>query len=72
MKLLEIGGLIIGIAYMSSILYTWIIADMQGYTYFMVGEPVAAIKYIEWLLGALSIMGMIGMMKRILDEAART
>lgn len=44
------------LAYMIVILSTWIIANLQGYTYFYAGEPTVSIKYIEWILGIIGIL----------------
>ncbi len=55
-KHIKIAGLLAAISYLIVILYVWITANYLGYTYSLAGEPRLLIKYIEWLIGANSII----------------
>ncbi len=55
-KHIKITGLIAAISYLIVILCTWIAANYLGSTYFTAGEPHLIIKYIEWAIGANSII----------------
>lgn len=64
-KQLKITGLIALISYMLVILYSWMYANLTGYTFFMIGEPILIIKYSEWVLG---IVGIIAATNYLIEE----
>jgi len=49
-------SLIVAISYLICILYTWISAELNGYTYFSAGEPNVWIRNVEWLVGIFAII----------------
>jgi len=49
-------SLIVAISYLICILYTWISAEINGYTYFSAGEPNVWIRNVEWLVGIFAII----------------
>lgn len=53
LRMARIAGFIALISYMTVILLTWMLANMQGFTYFSAGicEPLS--KYFVWSLGFL-------------------
>lgn len=55
MKIIRVLGLMTLICYMSVILFTWIYTNLDGNVYFLAGEPVLSIKYLEWALGFTGI-----------------
>lgn len=52
---MRILGLIALISYMVVILFTWIYANLNGNVYFLAGEPILLIKYLEWGIGFIGI-----------------
>ena len=49
-------SLMVAISYLICILYTWISAELNGYTYFSAGEPNVWIRNVEWLVGIFAII----------------
>ncbi len=68
LKNFRILGLMAIISYMIVILFVWIYANIDGYVYFLAGEPNLAIKYTEWLLGFAGIFVAIDLLRKELDE----
>lgn len=68
LKLLRLAGITTVIGYMVIILYTWMLASHQGYTYFMAGEPVAVIRYAEWILGIIGVSVMVDVYRKEIDS----
>lgn len=64
---IKLVGLITILAYIIVILFTWIIANINGYTYFSAGEPVWWIKYPEWILVANGIYWLVYTIKKEID-----
>lgn len=56
MKLARILGLMAIISFMIVFLFIWLYANLKGYVYFSVGEPILFIKYQEWVLGFTGII----------------
>ena len=52
------------LAYMITILFTWVYANHQGYVYFSAGEPILIIKYTEWALGIIGIFVLTDIYKK--------
>jgi hypothetical protein len=65
---IKILGLITCVAFMVVILYTWILAETKGYTYFSAGEPHDIIRNVEWFLGMLGLSMLIVVTRKELDE----
>ena len=63
MKLIRILGLMTALSYMLCILYTWILAELNGFVYFSAGEPEPMIRYAEWILGVISTIVIISEIK---------
>lgn len=61
-------GLLALISYMVVILFTWILANMEGYVYFSAGEPIVPVKYLEWVLGFIGIVVAIHYLREELKE----
>jgi len=57
---IKLLGLTFAISYILVVTGTWMYANHQGYVYFYAGDPIAIIKYIEWLLAFGSIMVLAG------------
>lgn len=55
-KIVRILGLLALVSYILVVLFTWMLANMEGYIYFSGGEPSLLIKYSEWILGFLGII----------------
>ena len=68
LKNFRILGLMAIISYMIVILFVWIYANVDGYVYFLAGEPNLAIKYTEWLLGFAGIFVAIDLLRKELNE----
>jgi len=68
LKNFRILGLMAIISYMIVILFVWIYANIDGYVYFLAGEPNLAIKYTEWLLGFAGILVAIDLLRKELNE----
>lgn len=61
-------ALLVSLSYMTTILGVWIYANIiQGSDYFLAGEPNLIIKYVEWSLGMVAIIGLVGMIKQRLN-----
>jgi hypothetical protein len=67
-KNIRILGLMALISYMIVILFTWVLANIEGYVYFSAGEPVLSIKYLEWVLGILGIFVAVNYLQKELNE----
>ena len=67
-KKIRILGLMTTLSYLMCILYTWILAELNGFVYFSAGEPNPYIRYPELGLGLLAIGVVILVLKRELDE----
>lgn len=65
--LIRVSGLISLISYTIAIMYVWIYANINGYTYFSAGEPLLHVKYVEWLLGVTGIVVALYYVKKELD-----
>jgi len=61
---LNLIGLMAAISIIVVLLATWIWTESLGYTHFRAGEPVASIRYTEWLLGGFSLVVLSGYFKR--------
>lgn len=57
---IKIFGLMAIISFMIVVLSTWIYANLNGNVYFLAGEPILIIKYIEWGMGIVGIYVAIG------------
>ena len=68
LKNFRILGLMAIISYMIVILFVWIYANIDGYVYFLAGEPNLVIKYTEWLLGFAGIFVAIDLLRKELNE----
>lgn len=67
MKTIRIIGLMTAFSYLLCVLYTWMLAEINGNVYFSAGEPDPIIRYIEWGLGIISISVIISEIKIKLD-----
>ncbi len=55
-KIVRILGLMALISYIAVVLFSWMLANMEGFIYFSGGESSLLIKYSEWILGFLGII----------------
>ena len=58
-RLIYILGLMTALAYMITILLTWIASEFAGYTFFSAGEPNRLILITEWVLGLNAIYSLV-------------
>jgi len=49
-------SLMVAISYLICVLYTWMLAGLNGYTYFSAGEPNVWIRNVEWVFGIFAII----------------
>ncbi len=66
---LKFVGVLAAMSYVICITGSWMLANLNGHTYFQAGEPVAIIKYVEWILAGISIYTLWGY---ALQEATAT
>jgi len=64
----KILGIISVISYMICILFTWMLANYLGYTYFTAGEPILIIKYIEWVCGGIGMWSLFVVYKEEIEK----
>lgn len=64
---IKIVGLAASMAFMVSILYIWILVEVEGYTYFSAGEPHDIIRNAEWFLGMLGLSMLVVVTKEEID-----
>jgi hypothetical protein len=55
-KIVRILGLMALISYISVVLFTWMLANKEGFIYFSGGEPSLYVKYSEWILGFIGVI----------------
>ena len=70
MKRVRVLGLMAVISYMVVILFAWIYTNLDGYVYFLAGEPNPLIKYLEWALGFTGIFVAVDFLRKEINETA--
>ncbi len=65
--IIKILGLASSMSFIVVILYTWMLAETNGYTYFTAGEPHDIIRNVEWFLGMLGLSMLIVVTKEEID-----